>query len=107
MTRTIDEVHRIFKEKAVRAWHLQPETGEIPGIGATGPRPISAWWAQWLFPPQGIYQHFMMLTLSAFYRGQTPPWAIQEWDIELTVTNSGGNDTIEKRNFISTNIDPN
>ena len=99
------ESRRIFKEKAVATWNIQPDSGNIPI--ANGPRPKKEHWFKTLFPPLGAYQAFMQKTLNAFYRKQTPPWAIQEWDIKLTVTNSGGDDTIEKRNFIQTKIDPN
>lgn len=102
---TLDETHRILKDKAIVTWDIQPAEGNIPS--GNGPKPKKEFWYQFTFPPQGTFQYFMMLTLSAFYRKQSPSWAIQEWDIELTVTNSGGNDTIEKRNFIQTKIDPN
>jgi hypothetical protein len=100
-----DETKRIFKEKAVATWNIQPNSGNIP-IGI-GPRPKKEHWYKTLFPPMGAYQAFMQLTLSAFYRRQTPTWAIQEWDIELTVTIDGEDFTTEKRNFISVKIDPN
>lgn len=102
---TFDRTHFIMKEKATNAWAIQPESGNIPI--ANGPKPKKEHWFKRLFPPMGAYQAFMQLTLSAFYRRQTPTWAIQEWDIQLTVTNAAGNDTIEKRNFIQTFIDPN
>lgn len=100
-----DKTHRVFKEQAVRTWNFQPDSGNIPI--ANGPRPKKEHWFKTFFPPLGAYQAFMQKTLSAFYRRQTPPWAIQEWDIELTVTNAAGSDTIEKRNFIQAFVDPN
>lgn len=100
-----DETKRIFKEKAVATWNIQPDTGNIPT--GNGPRPKKEHWYKTLWPPMGAYQAFMQKTLSAFYRKQTPPWAIQEWDIELTVTNGGGSDNIRKERFIQTKIDPN
>lgn len=98
-----DEVRKVFKDKAVFTWHLQPESGKMPK--GNGPRPKKEHWYKTLFPPIGAYQAFMQKTLSAFYRKQTPPWAIQEWDIKLTVTNAGGSDTIEKKNYIQSKVD--
>lgn len=100
-----DDTNRIFTNKAVAAWKIQPTSGNIPI--ANGPRPKKEHWYKTIWPPLGAYQTFMQKTLSAFYRKKAPPWAIQEWDIELTVTNTGGSDTLEKRNFIQTKIDPN
>ncbi|MBT6229246.1 MAG: hypothetical protein HOI47_21595 [Candidatus Scalindua sp.] len=99
-----DETKRIFKDKAVATWNIQPATGEIP-IGI-GPRPKKEHWYLALFPPMGAYQAFMQKTLSAFYRRRTPEWAIQEWDIQLTVTIDGEEFVGEKRNFISVSISP-
>ena len=99
------ETRRVFKDMAVKAWNIQPDSGNIPT--GNGPRPKKEHWYKTLFPPLGAYQSFMQKTLSSFYRKQKPSWAIQEWDIQLTATNSGGSDTIEKRNFIQTFIDPN
>lgn len=93
---------RIFKQLAVRTWNIQPDSGNIP-IG-NGPRPKREFWYKTIFPPMGAYQSFMQRTLNAFYRHQTPPWAIQEWDIRLTVTNDDGVQVIEKRRFITTAI---
>lgn len=106
-TITNDETRRIFTKAAQDVWDIQPDTGNVPI--ANGPRPKKEHWFKRLFTTVfiGAYQAFMQKTLIAFYRKQTPPWAIQEWDIELTVTNAGGNGTIEKRNFIQTKIDPN
>ncbi len=98
---SLDKTQRVFKDQAVKTWNIQPDSGNIP-IG-NGPRPKKEHWYKIFFPPIGAYQAFMQKTLSAFYRKQTPPWAIQEWDIQLT-TDVG---TVEKRNFIQTFIDPN
>lgn len=102
---TYEETHHFLKNKAIKAWHLQPFAGNIPT--GNGPRPKKKYWYKYLYPPQGMFQRFMMLTLSAFYRHQTPPWAIQEWDIELTVVTAYQTIIIEKKNYIQTYIDPN
>jgi hypothetical protein len=99
-----EETKRIFKDKAVQTWNIQPDSGNIP-IGV-GPKPKKEHWYKTLWPPMGAYQAFMQLTLSAFYRRKTPDWAIQEWDIQLTVTIDGEEFTTEKRNFISVKIGP-
>lgn len=111
-----NETKRIFKDRAVATWSIQPETGNIP-IG-NGPRPKKEHWylPQFLYSTAkffssysqpGAYQRFMMLTLNAFYRKTTPPWAIQEWDIQLTATTDEGEEVFEKRNYIRASIGAN
>jgi hypothetical protein len=114
---SLNKTHKVFRDQAVKTWNIQPDSGNIPI--ANGPRPKKEHWYNIFIPPSwwregqtraimlGTYQAFMQKTLSAFYRRQTPPWAIQEWDIQLTITNADGTDTIEKRNFIQAFIDPN
>jgi hypothetical protein len=103
-----EETKRIFTLAAENVWDIQPDTGNVPI--ANGPRPKKEHWYKNLFTMIfiGAYQAFMQKTLIAFYRRQVPPWAIQEWDIQLTATDAFSNSqTVEKRNFIQTQIDPN
>lgn len=103
----INYTHQVFLKVVKEVWDLQPLSGNIP-IGV-GPRPRKEFWFKAFTPERGEHENwlrFMSITLTNLYRFIVPPWAIQEWDIQLTVTNSGGSNTIEKRNFISTRIDP-
>lgn len=98
--------HEVFLQVVKELWDIQPLTGNIPID--VGPRPRKELWFRSL---EGANEHenwlrFMSLSLLSLYRSRVPPWGIQEWDIELTVTNAGGSDTIEKRKFINTRIDP-
>lgn len=82
-----DENKQKFKLKAIRTWLMQPATGKIPDIG---PRPKTHWASLAFQNSMGMFQMFMSMTLSRFYRGSTPDWAKRAWDIQLTVTNAGG-----------------
>lgn len=100
-----DEIKQKFKLKAVRTWNMQPLTGNIPIIG---PRPKREWWAPMSGSSgMGMYQLFMSMTLSRFYRNSTPDWAKRAWDIQLTATNAYGSSTpYEVRRAVIAKINP-
>ena len=101
-----DEIKQKFKLKAVRTWHMQPLTGNIPIIG---PRPKREWWAPMSGTNgMGMYQLFMSMTLSRFYKSSTPDWAKRAWDIQLTATNATGSSSpYEVNRAVIAKIDPN
>lgn len=97
---TLDQTHKVLRDKAIFTWSFQPETGISPS--GTGPKPRKNFWN--LFPNK--MRHFMSRTMSAFYRKRIPPWAIQEWDIKVIVNTATEEGTKEKLNYIQTFVSP-
>ena len=85
---------------------MQPLTGNIPIIG---PRPKREWWAPMSGTNgMGMYQLFMSMTLSRFYKSSTPDWAKRAWDIQLTATNATGSSSpYEVNRAVIAKINPN
>lgn len=100
--------HKVMLRSIV-AWNLQPLEGTSPvNLGnGSGPRPIFEYWDRLIRPPLNTFQVFMQDTMRLFYKNKTPKWALQEWDIKLTVVTSLGTFNFEKRNYIQAYLDPN